>query len=181
MKPQPILAVPRPLLPVLLIAVVALGLATVAGPASAGKSAGKNPLAGKWSGVTNMTPTWPGPAAPISFQITKSGKVVNLSTTVTLNIPQTAPSSADCQAAAPPAVTMPPVKMDKPSEVYPKGKRFDYTGPNGSSPGNLVAKGKVNSGFRKMEGAVLLRDVEISPGSTCRTGNAHYTVKRVGG
>jgi hypothetical protein len=170
----------RKLRSAVLIAVLALGLASVAGLASAGEGGGKNPLAGSWTGMTNATPTWPGPAAPISFRITNSGKVVNLSTTVTLNIAQKAPNDAACLAAAPVAVTMPPVKMNKPSGTYPKGKRFDYHGPSVTPPGELLAQGKVNKGFRKMEGALLIRNVEISPGATCKTGNVHYTVKRAG-
>ena len=43
----------------------------------------KNPLVGRWTGMTEATPSWPGPPAPISFQITKAGYVVNLTTTVT--------------------------------------------------------------------------------------------------
>lgn len=163
----------------------AIVLATVLFAAAAASSSAKakNPLAGRWTGTTSPTPTWPGPAAPISFQITNSGRVVSLSTTVTLNVmlgKSTTPG--DCQAAAPVPVSMPAVKMNKTSATYPKGKRFDYDGPNASLPGTeLSADGKINSGFRKMEGALLVRDAEIAPGTFCRTGNVHYFVKRVGG
>jgi hypothetical protein len=162
---------------------IALAAVLFAGAAAAASAEAKNPLAGSWTGTTSPTPTWPGPAAPISFQITNSGRVVNLSTTVTLNVTMgKSTMPGDCQAAAPVPVGMPPVKMNKPSASYPKGKRFDYDGPNASLTGTeLSADGKINSGFRKMEGALLVSDVEIAPGAFCRTGNVHYFVKRVGG
>lgn len=132
----------------------------------------KNPLAGRWTGMTQVTPTWSGPPAPISFQITKGGYVVNLTSTVTLDWGSNPPG---CNSAPPASVNMPPVRMNKPVPGYPKGKRFDYTGPFPL----IFADGKVITA-RKMEGALLLRRVEISPGLICGTGNVHYTVKRAG-
>ena len=128
----------------------------------------KNPLAGRWTGMTEVTPTWSGPPAPISFRITKAGYVANLTTSATLN---------QCATAATASVAMPPVRMNKPVPGYPKGKRFDYSGPGVQPSGQLGADGKIISA-RKMEGALLLTQVEISPGVKCRTGNVHYTVKR---
>ena len=131
----------------------------------------KNPLAGRWTGMTGVTPTWSGPPAPISFQITNAGYVVHLATTATLN---------HCDAtAATASVAMPPVRMNKSVPGYPKGKRFDYSGPGVQPSGQLGADGKIIS-THKMEGALLLTQVEISPGVICRTGNVHYTVKRAG-
>jgi hypothetical protein len=118
-----------------------------------------------------------------NHQLGEGGQPLHNGPTVTLNVmlgKSTTPG--DCQAAAPVPVSMPAVKMNKTSATYPKGKRFDYDGPNASLPGSeLSADGKINSGFRKMEGALLVRDVEIAPGTFCRTGNVHYFVKRVGG
>lgn len=156
-------------------ALLGAGLATAgaAGPAVAKKKHSANPLAGRWTGTTQITPTWSGPPAPISFQITKAGYVVNLRTTVTLDWSNNPPG---CSSAPPVAVNMPAVRLNKPVPAFPKGKRFDYTGPYPL----IHADGKVITA-RKMEGALLLRQVEISPGVKCGTGNVHYTVKRVGG
>ena len=62
-------------------ALLCVGLAT-AGQAVAKKKHPANPLVGRWTGMTEATPSWPGPPAPISFRITKAGYVVGLTTTV---------------------------------------------------------------------------------------------------
>ena len=134
----------------------------------------KNPLAGRWTGMTEVTPSWSGPPAPISFQITKGGSVVSLTSTVTLDWGYNPPG---CGSAPPASVNMPPVRMNKPVSGYPKGKRFDY---ESFGPGLVQAIGKVIS-VRKMEGLLTVRRIEIAPGLICGTGLVHYTVKRAGG
>jgi hypothetical protein len=124
--------------------------------------------------MTEVTPTWSGPPAPISFRITNRGYVVNLTTTVTLDWSNNPPG---CSSAPPASVSMPPVRLNKPVPGFPKGKRFDYSSPG---PGLIFADGKVITA-RKMEGALLLRRVAVSPDLVCGTGNVHYTVRRAGG
>jgi hypothetical protein len=135
----------------------------------------QNPLAGRWTGMTEVTPTWSGPPAPISFRITKAGYVVNLTTTVTLDWPAGNPPG--CSSAPPAPVSMPSVRLNKPVPGFPKGKRFDYSSPG---PGLVHADGKVITA-RKMEGGLNVRRVAVPAGLTCGTGNVHYTVKRAGG
>ena len=140
------------------------------GSAAATKKHAKNPLAGRWTGMTAAGRSWPGPPAPISFQITKRGYVLNFTTTVTLNY-----GPSECSSAPPFTVNMPPVRMNKPVPGYPKGKRFDYSGPY-----PLVrATGQVITA-RKMQGYLAVRQVEISPTLKCGTGLVHYNVTRAG-
>jgi hypothetical protein len=134
-----------------------------------------NPLAGRWTGMTEVTPTWAGPPAPISFQITNRGYVVNLTTTVTLSWPAGNPPG--CSSAPPASVTMPSVRLNKPTPAFPKGKRFDYSS---LGPGLVAADGKVITA-RKMEGGLNVRRVAVAPDLACGTGNVHYTVRRAGG
>jgi hypothetical protein len=150
-------------------ALIALGLIA---DQSQAKGSSKNPLAGQWKGMTEPTLTWAGPPAPISFQITNAGYVVHLTTTVAL-VWSNNPSG--CSSATTP-VSMPAVKLNKPVPAFPKGKRFDYSS---AGPGLVFADGKVITA-RKMEGGLLLRRVEVSPGLVCGTGNVHYTVSRKG-
>ena len=84
----------------------------MAGPASAGKSKGKNRLAGNWVGATQMTNTYSGAPAPVSYRITKAGKVVNFATTVTLD---KQPSGDACPTPIQQSFSVPPVKMVQPS------------------------------------------------------------------
>jgi hypothetical protein len=134
----------------------------------------KNPLAGRWTGMTEVTPTWSGPPAPISFRITNAGYVVGLTTTVTLDWSNNPPG---CSSAPPVSVSMPSVRLNKPVPGFPKGKRFDYSS---LGPGLVFADGKVITA-RKMEGGLLVRRVAVAPDLTCGTGNVHYTVRRAGG
>ena len=71
---------------------------------------------------------------------------------------------------------MPPVKLNKPVPGYPKGKRFDYSGPFPL----LKADGKVETA-NKMDGALLLRRIQVSPTLICGTGIVQYTVTRARG
>jgi hypothetical protein len=125
--------------------------------------------------MTEVTPTWSGPPAPISFHITNAGYVTNLTTTVTLDWPAGNPPG--CSSAPPASVSMPSVRLNKPTPAFPKGKRFDYSS---LGPGLIQADGKVITA-RKMEGGLNVRRIAVPPALTCGTGNVHYTVKRAGG
>jgi hypothetical protein len=175
-----------------LVALVALSLGlAAANPASATKKKAKNPLAGNWVGTTTMTNTYSGAPAPVSYRITNAGEVVNFATTVTLN---KQPSGGPCPTPILATVSMPPVRMSKPSETYPKGKRFTFIGTNVAPTAHLYANGKVGigskqgstgfQGFRKMEGAIILGGlgtIEVAPSVICKTGAVYWSANRVGG
>lgn len=145
---------------------------------STGATKSRNPLAGNWVGMTNSTNTYSGAPAPLSYRITRNGAVINFTTTVTLD---KTPGGDSCPNPIQATVTMAPVKMTKTSTTYPKGKRFDFNGTGGSPPGALRVTGKINSGFRLMEGGIVFGGagtVEVSPGVLCRTGAVHWTARR---
>jgi hypothetical protein len=151
-----------------------IGLGLIVDQSQAKKRKATNPLAGRWNGMTQATPSWPGPPAPISFQITNAGYVVNLTTIVSpVWLGQTPP---ECSSAPPVPVTMPAVRLNKPAPGFPKGKRFDYSGPYPL----VEAFGHVITA-RKMEGGLLVRQVAISPDLKCGTGLVHYAVTRARG
>lgn len=161
---------------------------------AAKKKKPKNPLAGNWVGSTASTITYSGAPAPLSYRITRNGTVVDFTTTVTLD---RTPSGGNCPNPIQSTVAMPPAKMNKPSETYPKGKRFTFDGTNISPPARLYANGKVGigskqapgmksdfQGYRKMEGAITLGGqgtIEVSPGVICRTGAVYWSATRTGG
>ena len=75
--------------------------------------------------MTAPTRTYQGTPAPVSYRITNGGKVVDFSTTVTLD---KTPGGAPCPTPIDVTFTMPPVKMESPSPTYPKGKKFGFSG-----------------------------------------------------
>lgn len=150
---------------------------SAADPAPAKKGKSQNPLAGRWTGMTGPSRSWSGPPAPISFQITNAGYVVNLTTSATLERPG---NPVECSSAPPASVSIPPVRLNKPVPGYPKGKRFDYAGPGVQPPGQLEVLGKVLTA-RKMEGSFFLYQVQVTPDLKCGTGGVEYTVTRARG
>ena len=161
---------------------------TATGPAGAKtKAKAKNPLAGSWVGMTAATNTYSGAPAPVSYRITNGGKVVDFSTTVTLD---KTPGGGPCQTPVEVTFTMPPVKMDTPSPTYPKGKRFSFSGTGGNPPGQGEANGKTGigsaqgatgfQGFRKMEGGIIwgVGGSISTPSGPCRTGGVYWSATR---
>lgn len=174
-----------------LVATVALSLGLAAANPAGAKKKATNPLAGNWVGTTTMTNTYSGAPAPVSYQITNAGEVINFATTVTLN---KQPSGGDCPTPMQATVSMPPVRMSQPSQVYPKGKRFTFDGTNIAPTAHLYVKGKTGigskqgstgfQGFRKMEGGIILGGlgtIEVAPGVICKTGAVYWSANRVGG
>jgi hypothetical protein len=151
-----------------LVALIAIGLAAgTTGPAGAMKKKVKNPLAGRYAGTTEEGGT-------VSFAITNAGRVVNFTAgPTTLVCPQ--PSSDPSQPPPPNLVlttsatvtAATPIPLRQPAPGYPKGKRFDYTGPGGSPAGTADIHGKLAVGFRGMEGSYYLKRVQ-SGALTCR-------------
>ncbi len=170
---------------------VAIGIAllTIGGVAAAGAtpapntepkaSAAKetNPLAGKWVGTTQTSPSYSGPIRPITYRITNRGRVLDFSITGTLN---KAPSGDPCPTPIEVTQTMPSVKMEKPTDFYPKGKRWQWDGPSTEGLGQMYSVGKTISGFRSMEGAAVLGQLGgiATPSGPCRSGNISWTARR---
>ena len=166
------------------IALLTIGGVAVAGAtpssnteAKASGSIETNPLAGKWVGTTQTTPTYSGPIRPITYRITNRGRVLDFSITGTLNLK---PPRGPCPTRIEVTQTMPSVKMEKPTDFYPKGKRWLFQGPSTEGLGRMASVGKTISGFRSMEGAVVLGHAGgiATPSGPCRSGNIHWTARR---
>jgi hypothetical protein len=162
----------RRLLSIVLTLLAALILAAGAtGPASAKKKKAANPLVGKYTGTTEE-------GSSVSFTVTKRGTVVNFTAASTLICSDSTTLPATVSAAG-------PVPLNKPVPGYPKGKRFDYSGPCGNPAGSVDITGKVAVGFRGMEGYYRLYRVP-SGSLTCRddvppVGLVSWDARKAGG
>jgi hypothetical protein len=146
--------------------------AAATGPASAKKAKGKltNPLAGRYTGTTEDGGT-------VSFRITRAGAVRNFTagpaTLICTHPPVLSPEGVQVEFPPPTVLTTAatvsaagPIRLAKPVAGYPKGKRFDYSGPGGNPQGIASITGKVAKGFRGMEGFYFLKRVP-SGNATC--------------
>lgn len=184
----------QPILAAVLCVIVALAVAAGEGPpadarplADATKTKKKKPanrLAGRWEGTTKPTSTYSGPAAPVTYRITKSGQVLDFTTTVTTN--KTPGGGEECATPIQVTATLPPVKLFKPDAYFPKGKRFEYRGFSGSPAASLQADGKVAPPYkpaRSMEGGLTMGmgSTIVTPSGPCRTGAVYWSARRIRG
>lgn len=144
----------------------------------------KNPLAGRWEGMTGPSGSYPGPPGPMSYRITKAGAVRDLSMTVT---PNRARGDVPCPTPVAVVVTLPPFKLDKPTNNFPKGKRFDFEREAASPAGVLLElHGKVVPPFKAantMNGNALVGYGDgflPTPGGECKTGGVAFEAHRLG-
>lgn len=148
-------------------AVFFVGLMAIAwtGPATAKV---KNPLAGSYRGTTEE-------GLPMSFRVSRSGQVLGFTAQMKLFCPQpTDPTEITLSVGV-------PIHLRKPVPGYPKGKRFDYGGTSANPPADILSiSGKVATGFRGMEGNVLLRRVHVPSGDLCGTVFASWDARKVG-
>ena len=158
---------------------VAIGALTVVGAQSAPGKPGqqpRNPLAGKWQGMTAPTDGYPGPRGPVSYRITKAGVVKGFEVTVT---PNQGVGEVPCPTPVPVVVKLPPFNLSKPTTNFPKGKKFAFEGTATSPPGAVSELSvKVAPPFKAantMAGYIVagIRKTIPTPGGGCKTGLVH--------
>jgi hypothetical protein len=168
------------------IMLTAVTLAAVAtSPAAAKKKKPANPLAGKWVGETAFKPgvDYPGPYAPLSYRITRAGRVLDFSTSVTTN---KTPSGDPCPTPIFVTVLAPPTHLTTPVPGFPKGKKFTLSGTsNGSPPAQVSGTGAIAPPYskaRNMTGLMVVGQggIVVGPNVTCRTGVVYWRARRVG-
>lgn len=144
-----------------------IGSGLIVDQSQAKKGKVKNPLAGRYSGTTEE-------GLPMSFRVSRSGQVLDFTAQMKLSCPEpTDPTEATLSVGV-------PIHLTKPVPGYPKGKRFDYGGTSASPPADILSiAGKVATGFRGMEGNVLLRRVHVPSGDLCGTIYASWDARKV--
>ena len=180
----------------LLTALVATSLVATTGSPAAGKKKRQNPLAGSYSGQTTD-------GFPVNFRITNAGRVVGFGPAVLLGLvdfnpatdkdlslvcPPTGKGSTcmvECPGLTTAAVSAPTLALSKPTQAFPRGKRFEYRGPGGSPPGNIASgasapgiSGSPQFGSRgftgTLSGRVSIQSVPVN-GRTCASGQQTLT------
>lgn len=148
----------------------AVALLALAGGTSgaAGKDEGGNPLAGKYKGTNNQ-------GYPVEFKVSEGGKVLGFSSMVNLTNRDGFPGLCPNPVYGFTTTSSSPITMIKRTDFYPKGKKFDFRGPNGTGVGEVHISGQASS--KGMSGQVDGNRVG-TPGNFCDSDSSAWTAKQ---
>ena len=149
----------------LLTACVGVGILAGVEGSSAKKSG--NPLAGKYKGTNDQ-------GYPVAFKVSDAGKVLNFSSMVDLTLRDGLPGPCPNPTSGVAAENPEPIKLVNRTDFYPKGKKFDFRGPNGTGVGQVHISGHATS--KGMSGQVDVIKAG-TPGNFCGSVTSRWTGK----